>query len=92
MTMPCIVLGQPLLLGLLHAYTIMGFKVVASTGSFVSCPFLVTACSDFYSLDWLSSVASCSWPFAGGRHVARADRVCMHDGSVAVADDMHMSF
>jgi len=30
--------------------------------------------------------------FAGGRHVARASRVCTHCGGVAVADEMHMIF
>ncbi len=28
--------------------------------------------------------------FAGGQHVARANRVCTHCGSVAVADELHM--
>ncbi len=32
MTMPCIVLGQPLLLGLSHAYTIIGLGLLASVG------------------------------------------------------------
>ncbi len=30
--------------------------------------------------------------FAGGQHVARADRVRTHCGSVAVADEIHMIF
>ena len=30
--------------------------------------------------------------FAGGQHVARANRVCTHCGSVAVADELHMIF
>ncbi len=30
--------------------------------------------------------------FAGGRHVARVNRVCTHCGSVAVADEIHMIF
>ena len=28
--------------------------------------------------------------FAGGQHVERADRLCTHCGSVAVADELHM--
>jgi len=28
--------------------------------------------------------------FAGGQHVARANKVCTHCGSVAVADELHM--
>ena len=30
--------------------------------------------------------------FAGGQHVARANRVCTHCGGVAVADETHMTF
>ncbi len=30
--------------------------------------------------------------FAGGQHVARANRACTHCGSVAVADELHMIF
>ena len=30
--------------------------------------------------------------FAGGQHVARANRVCTHCGAVAVADELHMGF
>ncbi|DBA87967.1 TPA: hypothetical protein ACH3X1_004952 [Trebouxia sp. C0004] len=30
--------------------------------------------------------------FAGDQHVARANRVCTHCGSVAVADELHMIF
>ena len=30
--------------------------------------------------------------FAGGQHVARANRVCTHCGGVAVADELHMNF
>ncbi|DBA98872.1 TPA: hypothetical protein ACH3X1_014630 [Trebouxia sp. C0004] len=30
--------------------------------------------------------------FAGAQHVARANRVCTHCGSVAVADELHMIF
>ncbi len=30
--------------------------------------------------------------FAGGQHVARANGVCTHCGSVAVADELHMIF
>ena len=30
--------------------------------------------------------------FAGGQHVARANRVCTRCGSVAVADELHMTF
>ena len=30
--------------------------------------------------------------FAGGQHVARANRLCTHCGGVAVADEMHMIF
>ncbi len=30
--------------------------------------------------------------FAGGQHVARANRVCTHCGGVAVADEMHIIF
>ena len=90
--MPCIVLGQPLLFGLLHAHTIMSLYLLGSIGGFVSCLFLVAACSDFYSLDL--AVISCQLflEFAGGQHVARAGRVCTHCGSVAVADGMHMVF
>jgi len=29
---------------------------------------------------------------AGGQHVARVSRVCTHCGSVAVADEMHVTF
>jgi len=50
MTMPCIVLGQLLLLGLSHAHTIIGLSLLASVGVTVSYLFLVGACSDFYSL------------------------------------------
>ncbi len=40
------------------------------------------------------SLISCqlSWDFAGGQHVARANRVCTHCGSVGVADELHMIF
>ncbi len=51
MTIPCIVLGQLLLLGLSHAHTIIGFSLLASIGAIVSYLFLLGACSDFYSLD-----------------------------------------
>jgi hypothetical protein len=49
--MPCIVLGQLLLLGLSHAHTIIGLSLSASIGAIVSYLFLVGACDDFYSLD-----------------------------------------
>jgi len=51
MTMPCIVLGQLLLLGLSHAHTIIGLSLLAGIGAIVSYLFLVGACSGFYSLD-----------------------------------------
>ena len=51
MTMPCVVLGQPLLLGLSHAHTIIGSGLLASIGGIVSCLFLVGACRGFYSLN-----------------------------------------
>ncbi len=62
-TMPCVVLGQPLLLGLSRAHTIIGLGLSASVGGIVSCLFLVGACSGFYRF---SSVANCSWPFCWG--------------------------
>ncbi len=49
MTMPCIVQGQPLLLGLLHARITIGLNLVAGIGGIVSCPFLVGAYKGFYS-------------------------------------------
>ncbi len=52
MTMPCIVPGQPLLLGLWHVHTTIGLDLLAGTGGIVSCMFLVGACSGFYSLGW----------------------------------------
>ena len=51
MTMPCMVLGQLLLLGLLHAHTIVGLSLLASIGAIVSYLFLVGACSGFCWLD-----------------------------------------
>ncbi len=63
MTMPCIVLGQLLLLGLSHAHTIIGFSPSASIGAIVSYLFLVGACSDFYSLDLV--LISCQLFLAG---------------------------
>ncbi len=51
MTMPRIVLGQPLLLGLSHAHTIIGSSLLARVDSTVSYLFLVGACSNFCSLD-----------------------------------------
>ncbi len=50
MAMPCIVLGQLLLLGLLHAHTIIGLSLLTSIGAIVSYLFLVGACSGFCSL------------------------------------------
>ena len=91
MTMPCIVLGQPLLLGFSHAHTIIGLGLSASVGGIVSCLFLVGACSSFYSQDLV--LISCQLffgRFAGGQHVARASRICTHCGSVAVAYAMHI--
>jgi len=46
MTMPCIVRGQLLLLGLSHAHAIIGLRLLASIGAIVSYLFLVGACSD----------------------------------------------
>jgi len=44
-------------------------------------------------LQWkLLSTAIVLGRFAGGQHVARAGGVCTHCGSVAVADEMHMTF
>ncbi len=51
MTMPCIVLGQPRLLGLLHAHIIIGLDLLARIGGTVSYLFLVGACSTFCSSD-----------------------------------------
>ncbi len=87
---------QLLLSGLSHANTIIGLSLLASIGAIVSYLFLVGACSDFYSLD-LVLIADDQLPvvlgrFAGGQHVARANRVGTHCGGVAVADEMHMFF
>ena len=93
MTMPCIVPGQPLLLGLWHVHTTIGLDLLAGTGGIVSCMFLVGACSGFYSLGWaLIKLPIVLGRFAGGQHVAGANRVCTHCGSVAVADELHMIF
>ena len=39
MTMPCIVLEQPLLWGLWHAHTTIGLELLAGIGGIVSCLF-----------------------------------------------------
>ena len=51
MIMPCIVLGQPQLLGLSQAYTIIGLSRLVSIGGTVSYLFLVGACNAFCSSD-----------------------------------------
>ncbi len=80
MTMPCVVLGQPLLLGLWHAHTIIGSGLLASIGGIVSCLFLVRFLQFRLGSHQLPIVLG---RFAGGQHVARASRVCTHCGSVA---------
>ena len=47
--MPYTVLGQPRLLGLSAALTIIGLDLVANVGGTVSCLFLVGVCNAFYS-------------------------------------------
>ncbi len=74
MTMLCIVLGQPLLLGLLHAHTTIGLDLLASIGGIVSCLFLVGACSGFCSLNLAHRLPTVLGRFAGGQRVA--SRVC----------------
>ena len=59
MTRPCIVLEQPLLLGVLHAHTTIGSDLLASIGGNASCLFLVGACSCFYSLDNVMALINC---------------------------------
>ena len=95
MTMPCIVLGQLLLLGLSHAHTIIGLSLLASTGAIVSYLFPVSGRRMQRFLQF--RLGSHQLPvvlgrFAGGQHVARANRVCTHCGGVTVADEMHMIF
>ena len=91
MTMPCVVPEQPLLLGWWHVHTTIGLDLLAGTGGIVSCLFLVGACSGFYSLGWaLINCQSFSGVLLGV--FARANRVCTHRGSVAVADELHMIF
>ncbi len=43
---------QPLLLGLLHVHTTIGLDRLAGIGGFLSCLFLVGACSGFFSTGW----------------------------------------
>ena len=47
--MPYTVLGQPRLLGLSAALTIIGLDLVTNVGGTVSCLFLVGVCNAFYS-------------------------------------------
>jgi len=86
MTMPCIVLGRPLLLGLLHACTTINLNLLASIGAVVSCLFLSGKCSGFYSLD--SALNSCQFVLAilmGASVLPGPVGVCTHCGSVVVA-------
>ena len=82
--MPCIVLGQPHLLGLSVALTITGLELLASVGGTVNFLYLVGVCSGSYS----SGLALTR--FSGDQHVARTDRVCTHCGGTAVADELRM--
>ena len=93
--MPCIVLGQPHLLGLSVALTVTALDLLASVGGTVNFLYLVGICSGSYS----SGFGSHNLPivadrFSGDQHVARTDRVCTHCGgtsvSTAVTDELHM--
>jgi len=93
MTMPCIVLGRLLLLGLSHAHTIIGLSLLAGIGAIVSYPVSGRRMQRFLQFRLGShQLQVVLGRFAGGRHVARASRVCTHCGGVAVADEMHMIF
>ncbi len=87
MTMPCIVLEQPLLLGLLHVHTTICLDLLASIGGIFGCLFLVGACSGFYSLGWaliscqlfsdvLLVVSMLPEPVGFAYSVAVADELC----------------
>ena len=95
MTMPCIVPGQPLLLGLLHVCTTIGLNLLASIGGIVNCLFLERSGRRMQRVLQFR-LGSHQLPIvlgrlAGGQHVARASRVCTQCGSVAVADDLHIN-
>ena len=85
MTMPCSVLGQPLLLGC-H----MHIPLLVQRHN-CQLPFSDGRMQLFLHFRLAShQVPVVVGHFAGGQHVARADRVCTRCGSVAVVDEIHM--
>ncbi len=82
MTMPCIVLGQLILLGLAHAHTFIGLSLLASIGAIKSNLFLLGACSCFCSLDLALISCQSVW----------VNRVYTHCGGVAVANQVLLIF
>ena len=84
--MPYTVLGQPRLLGLSAALSIIGTDLLAEVGGTVSCLFLVGVCNAFYSSGLvMNNLPVVAGRFLGDRHVARTDRVCTHCRGVVVA-------
>ncbi len=85
-------LGQPLLLGLSHAHTIMKSRPFSQHRRYCQLPVSGRRMQRFLQFRLGSQLPNVLGRFAGGQHVARASRVCTHCGSVAVADEMHMIF
>ncbi len=93
MTMPCIVPEQPLLLGVVACTYHHWFIPFSQHRRYCQLPVSGRRMQRFLQV----RLGSHQLPivlghFAGGQHVARANRVCTHCGSVAVADEMHMIF
>ena len=84
MTMPSIVLEQ-LLLGLLHVHTTGWFRPFSQHRRHCQLPVSGRRTQQLLQFRLCShQLPSVRGRLAGGQHVARANRVCTHCGSVAV--------
>ena len=83
----------PLLSGLSHAHSIIGLRPVSQHRGYCQLPVSGRRLQPLLQFELGShKLPVVLGHFAGGQHVARADRVCTPCGGVAVADEMHMIF
>ena len=88
--MPYTVLGQPHLLGLSAALTIIGLDLLANVGITVSYLFLVGVCSAFYCSGLVLAICLLLLVAFLGTNMLQGLTGYVHCGGVVVADELHM--